>query len=90
MCFNLSLDKWGKMYARLGRVYFASSTTLMQLQYVEKGYENKLKFSWGCVILFMVYLDYKNNCSFFFTLIEHDKLVNEDNEEISYLYPFYF
>ena len=36
MCFNLSLDKWGKMYARLGRVYFASSTTLMQLQYVEK------------------------------------------------------
>ena len=47
MCFNLSLDKWGKMYARLGRVYFASSTTLMQLQYVEKGYENELKFSLG-------------------------------------------
>ena len=28
---------------------------------------------------FMVYFVYKKNCSFFFVLIVHDKMVNEDN-----------
>jgi len=27
----------------------------------------------------MVYLGYKKNCKFIFTLIIHDKMVNEDN-----------
>ena len=33
----------------------------------------------GGVILFRGYLGYKKNCSFFFTLIVDDKMVNEDN-----------
>ena len=33
----------------------------------------------GEVILIMVYLGYKKNCNFFFTLILHDKMVNGDN-----------
>ena len=51
------------------------------MQYIEKGYENKPKFSWegGGVILFMVYLGYKKNCNFFFTLIMHDKIVSIDD-----------
>ena len=46
---------------------------------MEKGFENKPKFRWGGGILFMDYLGYKKNWNFFFTLIIHDKMVNEDN-----------
>ena len=52
------------------------------MQYIEKRYENKPKFSWegvGGVILFMVYLGYKKNCDFFFTLIIHEKMVSIDD-----------
>ena len=48
--------------------------------YTVQKYENKPKFrGGGGLILFMVYLGYKKNCNFFFTLIIHDKMVNEDN-----------
>ena len=39
------------------------------------------------VILLMVYLGYKKNCNFFFTLIIHDKMVNEDNFSEIYSAP---
>ena len=47
---------------------------------MEKGYEIKPKFSWGGGGVFSWSISFiKKNCSFFFVLIVHDKMVNEDN-----------
>ena len=35
----------------------------------------------------MDYLGYKKNCKFFFTLIIHDKMVNEENFSLIYSAP---
>ena len=49
---------------------------------MEKGYENKPKFSWGGGGEFFHGLfRLLKKCSFFFTLTVHDKMVNEYNFE---------
>ena len=46
---------------------------------MKKGFENKPKFRGGGDFIDGLYLGYKKNCKFFFTLIINDKMVNEDN-----------
>ena len=65
-------------------MYLASSTALIIVIIRCSTWKRDMKINQnvlggGRVFLIMVYLGYKKNCNFFFTLILDDKMVNEDN-----------